>query len=268
MLLFHGVYIFLSRRINMALKKICLQAGHGGASGGAPSERDWNVDIVAKMKEILKGRYEVYTTGKNADKDTTVTKTDWDIFLAVHYDADIYNDTGGFVDFPEPSTDFSTEKSQKYAKAISDYYFKSTGIKNKPNRSNANTRYYYMWKSLSAKTPCVLIECGVGWRKPEDYTRLRKGDIPQILSDAIVLALGDTPSNPCEKQLKEVTESRDKLLADFSAFKESSAKEIKSITDKLNESEKALGDLKKANERLVEKLDKTKKELDKLVASL
>ena len=25
-----------------------------------------------------------------------------------------------------------------------------------------------MWKYLTAKTPCVLIECGVGWRVPKD----------------------------------------------------------------------------------------------------
>jgi len=253
------------------MKKICLQAGHGGATGGAPSERDWNVDIVAKMKEILKGKYEVYTTGKNADKDPKVTNADWDIFLSVHYDADIYNDTGGFVDYPEPSTDYATEKSQKYTKAISDYYFKATGIKNKPNRSNANTRYYYMWKSLSAKTPCVLIECGVGWRKPEDYTRLRKGDIPQILSNAIMVALGDSPTVDCctqvkllEQKIKEAQDALNKSIADFSAYKTSSAKEIESIKTKLNEANNLNADLKKQVKTMTDKMEKAKKAIESI----
>jgi hypothetical protein len=171
------------------MKKVCIQAGHGWASGGAPGEMVWTQDIVKKIQETLNGKYDVYICGKLAYEDNIVINTDWDLFLSVHYDADIYNDTGGFVDFPEPSTDGATKLSQKYASTITDHYFKVTGIKSMPNRSNANTRYYYMWKYLSTKTPCILIECGIGNRKPEDYTRLRKGDIPKILSDSIIYAL-------------------------------------------------------------------------------
>lgn len=253
------------------MKKICLQAGHGYASGGAPLEKAWTEDTVKKMQSILGKRYEVYITGKNANTDPKVTGTDWDIFLAIHYDADIYNDTGGFVDYPEPSTDYSTEKSQKYAKAISDYYFKNTGIKNMPKRSNANTRYYYMWKSLSAKTPCVLIECGVGYRKPEDYNRLRKGDIPQILSDAIITALGDKVEVDCcvqvkllEQKIKEAQDALNKSINDFSVYKTSSAKELESIKVKLNESNNSNADLKKQLKMKTDKMEKAKKAIDSI----
>ncbi len=78
------------------------------------------------------------------------------------------------------------------------------------NRSNANTRYYYMWQYLTSKTPCVIIECGVGWRKPEDYNTLRKYDfIADTISEGILKAFGtfldeDIPSEVEALGLKEI----------------------------------------------------------------
>lgn len=177
-----------------SLKKVAIQVGHGNVTTGAtgaPGERDWNSKIVPMVAEILRNRdIEVYETDAVANEDYTVLTTDWDLFLAVHYDADIYNDRGGFTDYPEPSTDHVTAKSQKMALGIAEHFFGETKIPQKPKRSNANTRYYYMWRALSANTPCVLIECGVGWRKPEDYETLRKYDfIAKTLADAICKVL-------------------------------------------------------------------------------
>lgn len=154
--------------------KICLQAGHenagSGRSKGAPGEVEFNIDVRNRVATMLRERgFEVATADSNSDKDSKITLPDWGLFLAIHYDADVYNDSGGFVDYPEPSTDGATQESQRIATALSDDYFRITRIKNKPNRSNANTRYYYMWSSLSKNTPCVLIECGVGWRVPDDH---------------------------------------------------------------------------------------------------
>jgi len=94
--------------------------------------------------------------------DPKANDQDYSLFLAIHYDANVYGTGGGFVDHPEPSTDAATVESQRIDKAIEEEYFPHTGIVNHPERSNANTRYYYMWKFLSGPTPCVLIECGVG----------------------------------------------------------------------------------------------------------
>ena len=211
------------------MKRICLQAGHKNltsGSTGAPGERDWTSSFVPKVANILRSMgAEVYETDYFAYNDKKVTETDWDLFLAVHYDADIYNDRGGFADYPEPSTDFSTKESQRITKEISDYFFPATGIPFKPQRSNAHTRYYYMWKSLSAKTPCVLIECGVGWRKPEDYEVLRKEETSKHLAYAIAKSLGISHMeelNTClaekvelEKKVTELRDSRDKWKAEY-----------------------------------------------------
>lgn len=176
------------------MKKVCLQAGHKGMTSGATGaagERDWTTRIVPMIAERLRAKgIEVYETDSFGYEDVKVTDTDWDLFLAIHYDADVYNESGGFVDFADPSTDKATVESQRIAKILSDHYFQMTGIKN-ISRSNANTRFYYMWKSLSLKTPCVLIECGVGNRKPNDYEVLRRYDfIADAISGGILKALG------------------------------------------------------------------------------
>jgi N-acetylmuramoyl-L-alanine amidase len=160
--------------------KICIQAGHINyqynsilslrSSTGAPNEYSFNQDIANQVSgELRKRGFEVKQTDANANDDKSVTSTDWDLFLAIHYDADIYNTGGGFVDYADPSVDSATAQSQRIAGCIREKYFATTKIVNHPERSNVNTRFYYMWKYLTAKTPCVIIECGVGMHVPDDW---------------------------------------------------------------------------------------------------
>ena len=150
------------------MPKIVLQAGHENTkynsivalhgSTGAPNELAFNVDIRNRVAEALRQRgFDVVTTDANANDDKSITSHDWDMFLAIHYDADCYKAGGGFIDYPEPSTDSATKESQRLCKVIANSYFPTTGIVQHSERSNNNTRYYYMWRYLSAKTPCGLI---------------------------------------------------------------------------------------------------------------
>jgi hypothetical protein len=145
--------------------KICIQMGHvprtSGATG-APGEQELNKRIADRLSAVLRDKgFEVKQTDANADTDISVTSVDWDLFLTLHGDANIYGTGGGLVDFPEPNTDGATAESQRIAKCITEEYFKHSEIVNHPERTNANTRYYYMWEHLTAKTPCVLVEMGV-----------------------------------------------------------------------------------------------------------
>lgn len=160
--------------------KVVIQAGHNNIqfnsdpalrkSTGAPNETAFNLDIANQVSgELRKRGFEVKQTDANANGDPQVTNVDWDLFLAVHYDADVYGRGGGFVAIPDPSVDLASSQSKRIADAIASEYFKVTGIANHPERQNANTKFYYMWRSLSAKTPCVLIECGVGMHTPDDH---------------------------------------------------------------------------------------------------
>lgn len=149
---------------------ICLQSGHEGVTTGAtgaPGEQELNVRIRNRLCEMLLSKKN--TDGSagftvqlvNANPTPAEINKDFDLFLALHGDADIYGTGGGLVDHPAPEIDYATAESQRIDAIIESKYFAETGIVNHPERSNANTRYYYMWSQLSAKTPCVLIEMGV-----------------------------------------------------------------------------------------------------------
>lgn len=205
------------------MPKIIIQAGHEGrktGATGAPGEQAFTVDVSNKLSEYLKGfGFEVKRV--SADPTDSQISGDWDLFLSVHYDADVYGDSGGFVDYPEPSTDGATKQSQAIAKAIESVYFSQTGVKNRPKRSNKNTRYYYMWSRLSLKTPCVIIECGVGARKPKDYEPLHTNRqlVAQAIGNGILKAFNieGEPTMPGDEYETIVGKSaqRDKLVAEF-----------------------------------------------------
>lgn len=186
------------------MKKVCLQAGHFSKGGGAPEELANNKRITDRVAYNLRLRgIEVYQTDWYAFNDTNVTKVDFDLFLALHCDMDYPNDGGsGFADYADPASDMATNESQRICKVINDGYFKEVGI-NYKNRSNANTRFYYMWKYLTAKTPCVLLEMGQSV-DPHDRVLLGNTDlIANAITKCICVALGvnyglpvETPAQP------------------------------------------------------------------------
>lgn len=192
------------------MKRICIQPGHVNKGGGAPNELETNKRVADRVSALLRERaFEVYQTDANGYNDPKVTTVNYDLFLSLHCDMDYPDDNGGgFADFPEPKTDGATNESQRICKIINDFYFKEVGIVYK-NRSNSNTRYYYMWKYLTLKTPCVLIEMGQSI-DPHDSVLLGNTElIATALVRAICQAFGVAydltppvvePSN-CEKEL-------------------------------------------------------------------
>jgi hypothetical protein len=232
--------------------KVVLQAGHLNIAKnsdialrpatGAPGEVEFTADIVSRLKPVLVSLgLNVTTTDANANDDKSITSKDWDLFLAIHWDADVYKDSGGFVDFPEPSTDFATAKSQSMANNLASMYFPVTGIKNVPARSNKNTRYYYMWQYLSAKTPCVLIECGVGNRKPDDYNmlNLNRAKVLEGISKGLARAFG-IPYTVTDlanqvKDLQEKLDTATKAVKDYQSAIESDKGVILSLNKQIND---------------------------------
>lgn len=184
--------------------KVIIQAGHVGrttGATGAPGEQKWTGEIVPKIVKKLQDDYGIEAKMVGADPTDKEIAGDWDLFLSVHYDADIYNDRGGFVDFPDPSADYATVRSQKLAEEIRKTYFPETGIPERANRSNSRTKFYYMWSRLSKNTPCVIIEAGVGWRTPEDHKTLwfNQDAVVRGICKGIANGLGVVPKEP-EKQ--------------------------------------------------------------------
>jgi N-acetylmuramoyl-L-alanine amidase len=147
-------------------KLICLQAGHEGVTvgaTGAPGEQELNVRIRNRLSSILISKGFVLQL-VNANPPQAEINKDFDLFLALHGDANVYGTGGGVIGYIDPAIDSSPEsnaESKRIKEAIESEYFNRSGIVNHPERNNVNITRYYMWSQLSAKTPCVLLEMGV-----------------------------------------------------------------------------------------------------------
>ena len=143
------------------MTKILLQAGHQNTmtgATGAPGEKELNVRVRDRLSQILVSKgFQLFLCDANYQNFVE----DFQLFLSIHGDANVYGTGGGFVDFPDPSVDAVNGESKRIKEAIESEYFNHSGIINMPKRSNANTKFYYGWSNVTAKTPCVIIECGV-----------------------------------------------------------------------------------------------------------
>src|SRR5262249_23507830 len=80
---------------------ICLQAGHQNSernslerlrgANGAPGELAFNVEVRRRVAaELARRGFAVRQADACANDDPAVTGQDWDLCLAIHYDADVY----------------------------------------------------------------------------------------------------------------------------------------------------------------------------------
>lgn len=140
---------------------IGLQAGHIGRTTGATGtagEQELNWRITLRLSEILQSKgFVIQILG--ADPTDAEIKSDFDLFLSLHGDADTAGN-GGCIGSGDKSVDSSWQRSAELRDAIGSVYFKETGIANNPNKVTANMTKYYMWSRLTPKTPCVLLEMG------------------------------------------------------------------------------------------------------------
>lgn len=221
--------------------KIALQAGHQNikqnsivalrGSTGAGDEAKWTPQMrdAVSAKLIAKG-IQVTLFDANAN-DKPEANQDFDLFLALHWDADVYGRGGGFADFPDPSVDDSTAKSKAIASKINEVYFPLTGIELHTERSNKNTKFYYMWQYLTAKTPCVLIECGVN---NKDNLPARIDEVSTALAKGIFKAFGINDNPPVHDYEKEIAELKSQL-DQAGKDKVELQNQVNKLKDKLNE---------------------------------
>jgi len=161
-------------------KFIGLQAGHENAKNncvpalrpetGAPGEVEFTVRIRNRLSQILLSKknadgskaFAVQLDDATANCQSNTTGKNFDLYLVLHYESDTHGKDGGMITAPDPSVDVVNAESRRISKAIESEYFKNTGIINRPEWITNNMTFYYMWASLTASTPCVLLECGVG----------------------------------------------------------------------------------------------------------
>lgn len=156
--------------------RIVIQAGHINtqfnsipalqSETGTDGEQELTLRIANALSALLRAKgFDVVQTDANANSDPKITTQDYDFFLALHGDANVYGTGGGFITAPDPAFDAANEQSIAIAKQIQQHYFapytQDTGIVEHLERNNPNATQYYMWMALTAKTPCALIEMGV-----------------------------------------------------------------------------------------------------------
>jgi len=217
--------------------KLCFQAGHINRAGsGAPNEQEKTKRITDRLSALMREKgFEVYQTDYYAYNDPKVTREDYALFLALHADMDYPNDGGsGFADYADPATDMATTESQRICKIINDNYFADVGI-NYVSHSNANTRFYYMWKHLTAKTPCVLLEMGQSI-DPHDSVLLGNTDlianaIGRCICKAFNVPFDTTPVPPTPSELDLLKEINLNLTKEIEGLKVSQSELEVRITD-------------------------------------
>lgn len=222
-------------------RKFCIQSGHWNTTNGqtgAPRELERTLAIGKRLVDLIRASGHIaYHTDSQADKNKDVTGQDWNLFLSLHCDMD-YPGTegGGFIDFPEPSTDYATAESQRISKAIASVYFSESGIRNVPSRSNKNTRYYYMWSALSAKTACNILEMGESI-DPHDKVILDDTERQaQIIFRGILNAFPDMNPDPCKVQvenLKGELKAANALLKTEQSANETKREEIRILKEEI-----------------------------------
>lgn len=145
---------------------------------GTVGEIDFNKAVGITLEKLLQeDGHTTYLDDANTNCKPNLTNQDWGLALAIHADANIYGTGGGFVDVLRPDWDPARVESARLAQALRDRYFPETGIVNHPERSNLNTRQYYLWNYLTDKTPCVIIECGV---LQDAHDKVILSDIPRV----------------------------------------------------------------------------------------
>ena len=241
-------------------KFICLQSGHEGrttGATGAPGEIELNVRVRNRLSQLLIERgFMVQLVG--ADPPKAEYYKDFDLFLALHGDADIYGTGGGVVACiappPYDSSEVSNAESRRIRDTIASIYFKETGIVNHPERSNKNMTEYYMWPKLTPKTPCVIIEMGV---VQDAHDKVLLGNT-ELIASALARSLCKafdvpydltTPTPPTPSELDLLKEINLNLTKEIEGLKVSQGELEVRITDleqKLALSQKSEADYQKS----------------------
>jgi hypothetical protein len=166
------------------MARVLIQAGHncpGGGGGGAPGEADWALDLSGRLRRRL------VAAGVAADvvgawlcngvvrKPPPQCSQDWELFVALHYDAAIYgpgNNTGCFAD--RARNDPMGAASDRAIAIWERHYVEATGIPVANQRRNPNTWDYYAFRATTDQTPGIIVEHGIG-----------QGDDHDVLFDQI-----------------------------------------------------------------------------------
>ncbi len=176
---------------------IVIDAGHGGSQPGAVKsgyeEKDINLEIVLRMKEILDTMDNVrvyYTrlTDVNVElqeRATLARESEANLFISVHQNSIPYGaaDTHGVQVFYDINAEDSPTNSYALAMICKEEIIKATGCNDKGLRDNNNLHIV-----RESKVPVALVECGF-MSNAEELNNLISGEYQQKLAEALCNAI-------------------------------------------------------------------------------
>ena len=140
--------------------KIMLDAGHGGidegCSYGSLKEKNLSLTVTLRLYEELLYDHKVTLTRATNTAVSLFTRTTLakrhnpDVFISIHFNADKYHQGKGH----EILYHESSEKGEKIARELSEYFSQSMGIRNRGARPRTDL-------SVLNKTamPAIVVEC-------------------------------------------------------------------------------------------------------------
>jgi len=158
------------------MAEVVVQAGHENIGAncdaglrpytGAPGEVSWTPGIVegicARLMAAGVTAHHV-DANWNCGGNPSIGR-DYDAVLAVHYQSNPPHESGFSVGRMDPLEDGAAAASAQLVDAINAAYSAATGLTRRDawDTPNPNVQHYYLFRAVSLKTPCALIECGTG----------------------------------------------------------------------------------------------------------
>lgn len=154
------------------------QTGRPDGWSGAPGEAVWVLDLNDRIETLLKAQGVEVVRVDGDLQDHTAFHSDYDAFIAPHYEADVHNRGGAF--WGRASASLTGAADDRLGNL---FWGKFKAIEGAPpdafEWSNPNVTDYYGFRLTSNNTPGILVEHGVGWGDNKAWLRDKIGEIAQ-----------------------------------------------------------------------------------------
>lgn len=171
--------------------RFLLHDSHTPNGGGAPGEAEYIFALNDEIERRATAAGIVVTRVPGNQRAYPEFRRDYDAFIALHYDADIYRHNGQkvggwFWDRGKRSLTATTDDVLGHI--FERRYSLLPNVPPHISRRNANTWDYYAFRLTSRKTPGIIVELGVGAPAAPDHDWLR-ANVPAIANVVVATFL-------------------------------------------------------------------------------
>lgn len=161
------------------------QTGLPDGWSGAPGEATWVMALNSRVESGLKAKGVTVVRVDGDLRDHPEFHTDYDAFIAPHYEADVHGTGGSFWGRAAQSPTASQDD-----RLGGMFWTRFRALQGAPpprfDWSNPNVTDYYGFRLTSAKTPGILVEHGVGWGADKAWLRDNIAAIAKVWIDTLI----------------------------------------------------------------------------------